>query len=81
MSRGRRGRIRKDIPSTETDRSSVLLVEDRDWDSDEFSAYDIAVSTILEALEGLWFDSDDFETEREVNEHVQKIKKEIQENL
>lgn len=67
----RRGKVKRD--------SQTLL--SRDWDKDEFDPYSIAVSTVLESMEGLWFESDDTKLEKEVNDHVQTIKRKIQEML
>lgn len=76
--RNRRGRARKELPSTDIDRASITIIPLRDWDSDEWDAYGIAVSCVLEALEGLWFDADDPKVEREINDHISQIKEKIQ---
>jgi hypothetical protein len=64
----------------------------RDWDSDapdEHPAYTQAVSAVLEALEGLWYDSewmhkdyaDKVAWETAVNNEISILKKKIQELL
>lgn len=71
MSRRRRGKVKRD--------DQTLIV--RDWDKDEFDPYSIAVSTVLESMEGLWFESADAKLETDVNNHVQSMKRKIQEML
>lgn len=48
---------------------------------DEDVTYSIAVDCILTALDGLWFTSDDYGLEADVNDHVQSMKRKIQEML
>ena len=71
---------------------SVPQPPPRDWDSDgpsENPAHDEAVAVVLEALEGLWYESEYFhetaaekyQWEQAVNDHVQRMKREIQEIL
>lgn len=43
--------------------------------------YRLAVECVLTALDGLWFTSDDPLLEEEVNDHVQAMKRKIQESL
>lgn len=80
--RNRRGRIVRDGATRpwKMDSSASVLAA-RDWDLDEWDPKGIAVSCILEALEGLWFDADDPKDEHEVNEHLQAMKQKIQEIL
>jgi hypothetical protein len=59
----------------------MVTLADRDWDLDEIDVSTIAVDTILEALEGLWFETDDPVLERDVNDLVQSYKRQIQEML
>lgn len=87
MPRRRRKKVHGSInisrPEGAVGMESIALAP-RDWDSDdpdENLEYTIAVSCILEALEGVWFDADEYEVEQAVNEHVQKLKKKIQEML
>lgn len=82
MARRKRGKVIKEAkyglnPRVVAEDRTVILAE-RDWDSDELDPYTMAVDTILEALEGLWFDTDDFQLETQVNQHVQSLKQKIQ---
>lgn len=86
----RRGRVRKDNVQIVRDPSqlnpvatydAVLASWELDSDGPVTSEYDWAVMTVLEALEGLWFEAADPVVENAVNVHVQRIKKQIQESL
>lgn len=86
MGRKRRGRVRKDVTHKNNTglpaaMPPMVTLADRDWDLDEIDVSTIAVDTILEALEGLWFETDDPVLERDVNDLVQSYKRQIQEML
>lgn len=81
--RNARGSINIQLPQADIGQESIALAP-RNWESDgpdDNLEYNIAVSCVLEALEGLWFDSDDYEVEQAVNNHVQSLKRKIQEML
>jgi hypothetical protein len=77
MSR-RRGRVIKEVAPTQL---KLADLDEGDSDYPDQTPYDFAVACVLEALEGLWFESSDVILERDVNDHVQKIKRQIQETL
>lgn len=78
----RRGRVRKDIKDVVALGTEAILADwELDSDGPVTSEYDWAVMTVLEALEGLWFEAADPVVENAVNVHVQRIKKQIQESL